>query len=275
MIYFPYSCEKTLMLLGYLNRVKKNESRIYYVGTAHVILFIIFLILIQFDSRQVLGINTWIKPAKFAIANAIFLWTIGGYLMVTASGKFRNVLSWGFVICITIEMLLIGFQGCRANTSHFNFSSIFDGALYGVMGIAIYFNTLFVLLLFGQFLFQKSKIQISINLWVAMVSGLLLCLFGGYFGQALVDNHAHTVGSNDGSPGIFFFNWSTTNGDLRVAHFSALHGLQIIPLTALVIGRLFKDKVSSMLTILVALVYLAIVIFIWLQARSGEPFISF
>ncbi len=48
-----------------------------------------------------------------------------------------------------------------------------------------------------------------------------------------VTRQQHLVGGPDSGGGIPFLNWSTTYGDLRIAHFSALHAIQIFMLLGL------------------------------------------
>ena len=48
---------------------------------------------------------------------------------------------------------------------------------------------------------------------------------------------AHTVGAPDGGRGLPVTGWSADHGDLRIAHFLGMHGLQVLPLLAWWIAR--------------------------------------
>ena len=86
---------------------------------------------------------------------------------------------------------------------------------------------------------------------------------------------AHTVGSADGGPGLPFLGWSTEAGDLRIAHFLGLHGLQVFPLLAVVLG-VVVSSVTLQRAVLhgAAVTYSLVVVVTYVQALLGESIVS-
>lgn len=107
--------------------------------------------------------------------------------------------------------------------------------------------------------------------------GLLFFLAGSLVGMLMVVNLGHTIGAPDGGSGIFFLNWSTTHGDLRIAHAAGIHALQALPLIALLILRLrpASKRTTQLTALMVAgLAYLAAFVHLLRQAVSGKPFLQ-
>ncbi len=77
-------------------------------GLVSFLCFILTLILTQFDATLILGINRWIKPMKFFISIAIFLWTIAVFLdQLRDDERFSRRLSW-VMIAVFVRR-----NGCR------------------------------------------------------------------------------------------------------------------------------------------------------------------
>ncbi len=84
---------------------------------------------------------------------------------------------------------------------------------------------------------------------------------------------AHTVGAPDGGPGLPVTGWSADHGDLRVAHFLGMHGLQVLPVLAWWIGRrrfAGDDRGQRNLIFAAAASYLALFGLILWQAFRGQ-----
>ena len=89
---------------------------------------------------------------------------------------------------------------------------------------------------------------------------------------------AHTVGAPDGGPGLPLLGWSTTHGDLRIAHFVGLHGLQVIPLLGLFLmlrrEEWLTERHKLLLVGIGATGYLSLVALLAWQALRAQSIIA-
>ncbi len=260
-----------MKISDFITQIRKLNPLLYYAGLGHAVLFLIFIPLYMLDDRLVTGINAWIKPMKFALSIVIYLWTFSWLLQYVKSAKNVKFISWGIVICMVVEMVIITFQAARGVPSHFNITSIPNAIMFSTMGTFIGINTFLVLYTLILFFTKAVDIPDPISL-VAWRAGLLLFFLGGISGGLMVTSLAHTVGAPDGGPGLPFVNWSTVAGDIRIAHFITLHGLQLVPL----IVYAFRDRVKYQLafTLITFTMYSTLCISLHLIALAGKPLIS-
>ena len=90
---------------------------------------------------------------------------------------------------------------------------------------------------------------------------------------------AHSVGVPDGGPGLPLVGWSTVGGDLRVAHFVGLHGMQIIPLLGLWLAspamrRRYAAGQRLALVWTGGVAYVAMTLILMWQALRGQSVIA-
>jgi hypothetical protein len=239
---------------------------------------------LPFDQRRILGINPWIKPLKFDISTLIFLLTMA--LMLSALGRFgawsrsRAWLGWGFGVCMIVENAIISLQSARGVRSHMNYSTVHDALLFAVMGLFIALNTALAAWLLALWCWPQVQAGSSTRdrlapaiVWGVRL-GLLMLLAASAEGVRIVVNQAHTVGAEDGGPGIVFLNWSTLHGDLRVAHFFALHALQILPLMGIGLAKTrLRNGAQVALLGIAAVGYGGLVWWLFAEAMQGMPLI--
>jgi hypothetical protein len=204
------------------------------------------------DHRVITGVPAWLKPAKFALSTMIAGWSFAFCIAsLRAWPRLAGALDWILALALAIEIALIDMQAARGTTSHFNLATRFDSAVFGVMGVSIACIWLAMLVL-TVLLFRQSFAGSAWG-W-SLRLGMVLALIGTGSGglmttpnsRQLADAHAsgrltiaggHTVGAPDGGRGLPVTGWSADHGDLRIAHFVGMHGLQVLPLLAWWIGR--------------------------------------
>lgn len=253
-----------------------QDRPLFLVGCFFLFCFILFLGFSQIDTRQVAGVNTWIKPSKFALSGVIFVWTIAWILSYfEAYPLHQKIISWGIFISFLSELLLIFLQAGRAVPSHYNTSTPFNAVIFGLMGFFVMMITLFSVLLLVEVIVLK-KLTLSMDMKWAIALGLLLMLLASWVGTQMIAQTQHTVGAVDGGKGLFYLNWSTVAGDLRIAHFIGVHALQVLPLIVFMLtiwGFSPSFRVAGIFTS--AAIILGFMIFVFVQAKMGIPLIVF
>ncbi len=254
-----------------LSQIKERFPFLHYVVLVHFALLAFTVTSMFIDSRELMGINVWIKPTKFILSSIIVLWTMGWYFLVYPYKRITaSILASLAAFLMILENVLISVQAWRGVTSHYNIATPFDALVFGLMGLAI---GLFTLIVFWFFVKSfSSKLEFSNAMKWSFRIAWFTFLFGSAIGGSMIEQNAHNVGVADGGNGIPFLNWSTEGGDLRIAHFFGLHGIQIIPLVAYFISKKFQGKsLITFLSIAFGLFYLGWIAFTFYQAKQGQP----
>ena len=247
------------------------------------------LLLQLVDPRQVLGVSTWVKPAKFAAAVALTGFTLALLLRqmtVPAAGLRRalRAITW----LATIELVIITFQAARGVPSHFNNRTLFDLLLFQAAGVGILGVTIaFIYLTVRAFRQRFDNPALGWGIRFGLLAFLLGSSLGGLMpgptaaqlqtlraGQSTPLVGAHAVGVPDGGPGLPVTGWSQEGGDLRVPHFVGLHGLQLLPLAGWLIGRRRDRRCATRLTAIAGVGYLGLVGVLLMQALRGQPLLA-
>jgi len=242
------------------------------------------------DPRQVAGAEVWLKPLKFSLS--ILLYCVTWAWLIAHLTRFRKAAHTAgtvIAVAVAVEQLAIVGAAASATTSHFNVSTPFATALWGVMAVSI--TILYVATFVTTVMLFWMPLP-TVSLTVAVRTGAAIALVGlglaflmtGPTAQQLDDYQgivgAHTVGSADGGPGLPLLGWSTVAGDLRIPHFVGMHALQLLPLFAIVLGALAgrirllaDDRVRTRLVVVAAAAFAATLAVLTAQALIGQSIV--
>ncbi len=252
--------------IDWFTRAQDGSQACALVGLLHFILLALVFMAMFFDQRQLLGVNIWLKPAKFLVSSGIYLWTLGWLLnFVEAPIVARSSLGTIASILILLENVGVVGQALRGERSHFNLSTVFNSTVFNIMGVMILINTILLVVLLWWFLTKAAPMPAG-ALWGCRL-GVLLAVLASIEGGYMAASMAHTVGMKDGGPGIPMLNWSKEAGDLRVSHFIGLHGLQVLPLG----GFLLSEIGASAGVFILALFQYGAFVLTFLQAVAKKP----
>ncbi len=160
--------------------------------------------------------------------------------LVAGHRRLVGVVGTATGVALVGELVLIGLQVLRGTSSHFNSTTPFDTAVFGVMGALVVVVFLAAVATAVLLLRQRG---LPLALASGVRAGLVLTLLGMSEAVLMIANHGsnpgggHTVGAPDRGPGLPLLGWSSAHGDLRTAHFVGLHALQVLPLVGWALTR--------------------------------------
>lgn len=249
------------------------------------------------DDRTLLDESVWVKPLKFAFAFALYAGTLAWLLTKLAKGR---RLGWWvgtvFALAAIVEVGAITAQAARGTFSHFNASTSDPVTLalvpvltFGVMIILIAQLLIAIVVLIqstgGAALNQAIRAGLGLATFGMLVP--IWWLVGEISPRTVTDANGaqipmyqgHGTGDPDGH-GMPLTGWSVTGGDLRVPHFFALHGIQLLLVLAAVLAALGarhawlrSEQVRARLIGAAALGYAGLVAVITWQAVRGQSLI--
>jgi hypothetical protein len=194
------------------------------------------------------GVAIWAKPLKFMFSTALFAatmaWAIG--LLPEAVRRSRTVrtLAWLVIGTASFEVGYISLQAALGSASHYNTADAFHAAMFGLMGLAA------VVLVSTQAVLAHAllrHVRPLTPLVIALAIGLVLTCVLSIISGLLLGGLKPPAGI-----GLPLFGWHAGGGDLRPAHFLAVHAQQLLPLAGLAVQRVLPRYPGAALSVFTA-----------------------
>lgn len=234
------------------------------------------LIALVIDTREFQDQNVWIKPLKFQLSLALHLLTLAWFAQLlpqtfTAQRGYR-MYSYVVIFSILAEVVWIDGAAMFATASHFNFDSPAMIFIYSIMGVFAVILTS-PALVYGVVILRKPQLtpfEISSGIALCLTFVLTVIVAG-----KLSSSGGHFVGTPSAANlTVPVIGWSREVGDLRVAHFFATHTMHFLPALAVVLSLALGNTRLKQANYGAALIYLAFVAVVFVQALNGLPLLA-
>ena len=268
-------------------KLKIASPALAWGGAIMLFASLITLGLSVFDHRLFQGVSVWHKPWKFQISTVLYWWSLTWFISYFGTTEqfslSRRFIVWMSLIAGLFEVVYISWQGAFGLASHYNTSSPFYGAMYTAMAVfAVLLTSTSGVLGYTVLRAHSQTYATSVALrhaigWGLIISSVLGIVTGAILGGRTNSGGHWVGGTTNDALGLMVLNWSRYGGDLRVAHFFALHAMQILPVMAVLFICLtpnMSPNTSKRFIWLLAAGYAGFCIFTLKQALSGIPFLG-
>lgn len=258
-----------------LERLRTTEPIDTALGIALALSLLVTLPAFGLDTRLFEGTNVWAKTIKFQLALSVYFLTLAYFAHWIPEAVRRNrwYKLYTYVVCFTVvgEMMWIGGASASATASHYNTTSTFMSAVYGLMGVFALTLTS-KSLVFGWLIWRNPDTGLDAALQSSIALGLALTfILTAVAGGSLSTLSGHHVGEPVTGAAVPIMGWSLEVGDPRVAHFMATHAMHFIPLAGLCVLVLQNRTNRQLAVVSAAIIYSGFVGFVLAQALSGNP----
>ena len=234
--------------------------------------FLILLPLRFADPRLIEGERVWTKPLKFAASLSLHFATIALVLdRLPVGADLRSIVQLSVLAAIA-EFIWIALNASQARRSHFDVSSRTRATLYFTMAVAAFFVLLPAPAIAVQIFLEPPMtwpLAVRIGVGLGFMGGAILTVVTAY---RLGGNGGRYVGKAPSRPvRMPLTGWTLNAADLRIPHFLALHTLQIIPATAVVISLVEISWIAIAAVWLASASWGLFVIISFTRTLSGRP----
>ena len=224
------------------------------------------------EDRMLDGHNVWLKPQKFAISLFVHFMTVAlATQFLTQKIRAQRILTISVGVTMAahvFEFVWVIFQAGRAHRSHFNYDTNLESLMYAGMGIAVMF-LVWIAFIVGWKIWRtaENKSGLAWGFAIGLMGGTLLTLvLAGYMSMSgWRQVGEHPIGGAE----VPLFGWSRVVGDLRPAHFVALHMMQSLPILGWVADR--RGWNGKRVVLCGAALQAALALALFAQALMGNP----
>jgi hypothetical protein len=118
-----------------LKRLWKTDAPLTITGVFMLPALAIAMVGLIVDPRIITGAPVWLKPAKFTISIAVYVFTLAwAFTLIPEWRRTRRVVGWTTSVVMVLELTITDLQAYRGTTSRFNFATPFGGVLFTIMG---------------------------------------------------------------------------------------------------------------------------------------------
>jgi hypothetical protein len=261
----------------FFRELDANDRVLSRLGWALVLAVPMFAALALFAPGTAASVNPWIKPLKFSLSFSTFATTMSLLLMALQIPQWQlKLVRRVIATSVALEIFSLGAQAWRSAhpiAGH----PFLDGSLAQMTNSMVMVNTAIVCWMLVLFCANRVRTSLVDGPMVSAIRySIVIFLAGNAIGGYMLARGSHTVGTADGGPGLPFVNWSTIAGDLRIAHFIAIHAIQIIPLFAFILSQMAPIPAVKQRRAVIAALAIVLAVAVggtFLQAAMGRPLI--